>query len=236
MFLQCVVDFILKLCKYGWHYSSKCVLTSISEVFSGVSIRRKLVEGSLSGLPQLPWSNQRFLNFLIKLGEPFTWETKNAPGRRVTRLAGSPIYYGRVTLLARLTFFHINFLARPTGSSRSRWDNQSMRERCCQFSTRVKGQTFLFSYKSSSKLTGLGGWPSFLGQLSSIQTEPKLEINKMFSAICSGEIISLFHLQGSDIQRCAIYNACNARQREKRQRHGKEREGWMKIRKRRNMQ
>ena len=106
MFLQCVVDFILKLCKCDWHYSSKCVLTSISEVFSGVSIWRKLVEGSLSGLPQLPWSNQRFLNFLIKLGEPFTWETKNAPGRRVTRLAGSPIFYGRVTLLARLTFFH----------------------------------------------------------------------------------------------------------------------------------
>ena len=178
----------------------------------------------------------RFLNFLTKLGETFTWETKNAPGRRVTRLAGSPFFYSRVTLLARLTFFHINFMASPAGSSLSRWDNQRMRERCCQLLTRAKGLTFLFSYKSSPKLTGLEGWPSFLGQLSSTQTEPKLEINKMFSAICSGEIISLFHLQSSDIQRCAIYNACNARQREKRQWHGKEREGWMKIRKRRNMQ
>ena len=205
---------------------------SISEVFSGAFIRRKLVEGSLSDLPELPWSNQRFLNFLTKLGEPFTWETKNVPGRRVTLLAGSPFFYGRVT---QLTFFHINFLARPAGSSRSRWDNHSMRKRCCQLLTRAKGQTFLFSYKSSPKSTGLGGWPSFLGQRSSIQTEPKLEINKMFSAICSGEIMSLFHLQGSDIQRCAIYNARNARQRENRW-HGKEEEGWIKMRKRRHMQ
>ena len=173
----------------------------------------------------------RFLNFLTKLREPFTWETKNAPGRRVTRLAGSPFFYSRVTLLARLTFFHINWVK----SVKVR-QSEHARALLSALDSGKAGQTFLFSYKSSPKLTGLGGWPSFLGQLSSTQTEPKLEINKMFSAICSGEIISLFHLQGSDIQRCAIYNACNARQREKTQWHGKEREGWMKIRKRRNMQ
>ena len=31
-----------------------------------------LVEGSLSGLPELPWASQPFPHFLKKLGEPFT--------------------------------------------------------------------------------------------------------------------------------------------------------------------
>ena len=46
---------------------------------------------------------------------------------RVTRLAGSPFFDGRVTLLAGPTFLHT--LARPAGSTPSRRDNQSMRER-----------------------------------------------------------------------------------------------------------
>ena len=108
-------------------------------VFRRLYMEKTCRRVTLRPIPQLPWSNQRFLNFLTKLGEPVTWETKRS----------------RVTLLARLTFFHINFMASPAGSSLSRWDNQSMRERCCQLLTRAKGQTFLFSYKSSPKLTGL---------------------------------------------------------------------------------
>ena len=48
----------------------------------------------------------------------------------MTRLAGSPFFDGRVTLLAGPTFLHINTLARLAGSTPSRRDNQSMRERC----------------------------------------------------------------------------------------------------------
>ena len=70
---------------------------------------------------------------------------------RVTRLAGSPFFDGRVTLLAGPTFLHINTLARPAGptflhintlarpagSNPSRRDNQSMRE----LFAREKGST-----------------------------------------------------------------------------------------------
>ena len=45
---------------------------------------------------------------------------------RVTRLAGSPFFDGRVTLLAGPTFLHINTLAHPAGSTPSRRDNQSL--------------------------------------------------------------------------------------------------------------
>ena len=48
--------------------------------------------------------------------------------RRVTRLAGLLFCDGRVTLLAGPTFLHINTLARLAGSTRSRRDDQSMRE------------------------------------------------------------------------------------------------------------
>ena len=56
---------------------------------------------------------------------------KVGSARRVTRLAGLPFWDGRVTLLAGPTFLHINTLARLAGSTRSRRDDQSMRELCC---------------------------------------------------------------------------------------------------------
>ena len=79
------------------------------------------------------------------------------------RRVGSPSY----SLLAGPTFLHINTLARLAGSTPSRWDNQSMRELCCQLLARAKGSPF-FQYKRSVKLTRLGGWPSCPGQLFSI--------------------------------------------------------------------
>ena len=78
---------------------------------------------------------------------------KVGSARRVTRLAGSPSFDGRVTLPAGPTFLHINTLARSAGSTRSRRDDQSMRG---QLLTRAKGSTF-FPYKRSIKLTRLGG-------------------------------------------------------------------------------
>ena len=50
--------------------------------------------------------------------------------KRVARLAGSPIFGGRVTFLAEPTFLHTNTLARLAGLTRSRRDIQSMREHC----------------------------------------------------------------------------------------------------------
>ena len=52
---------------------------------------------------------------------------KVGSAKRVTRLTGLPFCDGRVTLLARPTFLHINTLARQGGSTRSRRDDQSMR-------------------------------------------------------------------------------------------------------------
>ena len=80
---------------------------------------------------------------------------KVGSARRVTRLGGSPSFDGRVTFLAGPTFLHINTLARPAVSTRSRRDDQSMRGHLL---TRAKGSTF-FSYKLLLKLTRLGGDP-----------------------------------------------------------------------------
>ena len=70
---------------------------------------------------------------------------------------GSTIFNGRVTLLARPTFFHINTLARPAmGQFGSRWDNQSMSYRCaCVWAmlARAKASTFsvlLLAYVDSA--------------------------------------------------------------------------------------
>ena len=60
----------------------------------------------------------------------------------VTHLARSP-FSGSVTLLAGLAFLHINTLARPAGSIRSRQENQSMSERCYQLLAQVKGSTLV---------------------------------------------------------------------------------------------
>ena len=89
-----------------------------------------------------------------KRGEPCKWEKNRGAwlARRVTRVAaGSPFYDGRVTLLADPTFLHTNTLARPAGSTRSRWDNQSMCEHCW---LGQKGQLFF-------SLTHLEGDPLF---------------------------------------------------------------------------
>ena len=80
--------------------------------------------------------------------------------RRVTSLAGSPSFDGRVPLRAELTFLHINILARPAGSTRSKRDGKSMRG---QLLIRAKGSNS-FSCKRSLKLTWQGKWPSYLGR------------------------------------------------------------------------
>ena len=49
---------------------------------------------------------------------------------RVTCLAGSPFFDGRVTLLAGPTFLHMNTFACLAGSTPSRRDNQSMCKHC----------------------------------------------------------------------------------------------------------
>ena len=85
-------------------------------------IWRKVVPGRrVTHLPELPLQN---------LANRLHEKQKVGSAGRVTCLAGTPFFNGRVTLLARLTFLHINTLARPAGSTLSRRDNQSMRERC----------------------------------------------------------------------------------------------------------
>ena len=58
----------------------------------------------------------------------------------------SPFVAGRVTLLAGPTFLHTNTLIHPAGSTRSRRDNQSMREHCYQLLAQVK-RSFVLSYE-----------------------------------------------------------------------------------------
>ena len=70
---------------------------------------------------------------------------------RVTSLARSASFDGRVTPLAGPSFLHIITLAHPAGSTRSRLDEQNMRGRLL---IRAKGSLF-FSYKRSLKLTRL---------------------------------------------------------------------------------
>ena len=90
--------------------------------------------------------------------------------RVIRSAAGHYFVDGRFTLLARRTFHHLNILSRP--STRSKWGNQSMRERCClENRLRAKESTF-FSYKASLTLTRRGGWPFCLGQVFVIKTGP----------------------------------------------------------------
>ena len=79
--------------------------------------------------------------------------------RRMTRLAGSPFYDGRVTVLADPTFLHINTLTRPAGLTRSRRHNQSLCEHCW---LGQKGQPFF-------PLTQLEGDPLFRDNFSSYE-------------------------------------------------------------------
>ena len=86
----------------------------------------ELLGRRVTRLPKLPQASQLFLHFLTKRGKPLRGNKKSA------RPEGwSSFFDGRVTLQDGPTFLLINILARPVGSTRSRRDNQSMRERCC---------------------------------------------------------------------------------------------------------
>ena len=107
------------------------------------------------GSPSYNWAN---------LGEPTfpsfhynTWRTVYMTNKKLARLegrwpglvtckAGSSSFDGRVTLLAGPTFLHINTLAPPAGSARSRRDDQSMPKHCLHWKTSSwlgkKGQVF----------------------------------------------------------------------------------------------
>ena len=116
-------------------------------------IGRKVVQGRrFSGLLEIPWASKLVIRFLIKRGEPFTWETRSWLGR-----TGYPPSLFTL-LLAAPTFLHINTMACPAGSTRSRQDNQSIRER------RWLGQRGLFHYKHLLK-----SFPSLPGKLSFVK-------------------------------------------------------------------
>ena len=98
---------------------------------------------------ELPWMSHLFLYSLQ------TWRTvylkkKVGSPKKLTRLAGSPFFDGRVTLLIVSTFLLINTVARPAESTRSRWSNR-------EFASFWLGQScqLYFSYKRSPKLTRL---------------------------------------------------------------------------------
>ena len=88
------------------------------------------VEGS-PAYPSYPGRANFSYISLQNLANRLHEKQKVGSARRVTRLAGLPFCDGRVTLLAGPTFLHINTLARLAGSTRSRRDDQSMRELCC---------------------------------------------------------------------------------------------------------
>ena len=107
------------------------------------------VNGSLA-CPRTTLGETSFLTFLL------SWRIIYMSNKTLARLepakaAGSPFFDSRVTFLAGPASLHINFLAQPTRSTRSRRDNQSMRERFWQ----GNGVNLFFSYKRS-----LWEWPS----------------------------------------------------------------------------
>ena len=61
-------------------------------------------EGSPSRLPEPPLTNQRFLHFLTKLGEPLTRETNSLPGHPPAR-ANFPLFKHFARSPNRLNFF-----------------------------------------------------------------------------------------------------------------------------------
>ena len=96
---------------------------------------------SYSGRGSVPYiSLQNLTNCLHK-------KQKVASARKVTSLAGSPSFDSRVPLLAGPTFLFTNTSARPTGSTLSGRDDQSMREHCCHWK-----DNFFFSCERSLKL------------------------------------------------------------------------------------
>ena len=72
---------------------------------------KKVVPGRMvTRLPELPWASQLFIHFLTKRDEQIHKKQNVGSARRVTRLA----------VLAAPIFLHINTLAHPAGSTRSR--------------------------------------------------------------------------------------------------------------------
>ena len=94
------------------------------------------VEGSLAYSSYPGRANFSYIS-LQNLANRLHEKQKVGSARRVTRLAGLPFCDGRVTLRAGSTFLHINTLARLAGSTRSKRDDQSMRELCCYWKVSI---------------------------------------------------------------------------------------------------
>ena len=116
----------------------------------------KMINGSEERKRQL------LLNFRIRV-----FSVKSAVKDEVSDyMTNTKVGSARFTLLAGLTLLQINTMPRPAGSTRSRHDNQSMREQPCfkqpeharallsqaKVHWKEKGSTF-FSYKRLLKLT-----------------------------------------------------------------------------------
>lgn len=107
------------------------------------------------------FSNISLQNFTNRLH----WKQKVGPARKVTRLAGSPTFDGRVFFLAGPTFLHINSWGTPSrvNSVKAR----QVRGVRGQLLTLARGSTF-FLHKRLLKLTRLRGRPSCPVQLVSV--------------------------------------------------------------------
>ena len=97
--------------------------------------------------------------------------------RRMTRLAGSPFCEGRVTLLAEPPFLYTNTLACPAGSTRSRWDNQSM----CEHYWLGKGVNHFFRWLRGRVTVFFG--TTFLHMNGTQRDEIKLQCSVWFESI-----------------------------------------------------
>ena len=96
------------------------------------------VEG-LAAYPSYPERANFSYIFLQNVTSSLHEKQKAGSGRRMTRLIGSPFCGGKVTLLAGLTFLHINTMAHPATSTWSGPENQYVRQR---FRHRQRGQLF----------------------------------------------------------------------------------------------
>ena len=90
-------------------------------------------------LPELPRVCQFFIAFPYKLCMANLSKRKKSS---MTHLAETPSLVGRVTLLDGSNFLPIDCLPRPSGPTRSRWVNQSMRERSCSVKDWQRGPFF----------------------------------------------------------------------------------------------
>ena len=110
------------------------------------------VEGSLA-YPSYPGRANFSYISLQNLANRLHEKQKVGSAGRVTRLAGSPFYDGRVTLLAGANFSPYKQFGSP---SRVNFVEARQSEHARALLARAKGSTF-FSYKRSLKLTRLGG-------------------------------------------------------------------------------